>query len=326
MFKPCCFLGGLILALCLTASSLHAQPTITNVHVGTAFRYQGAIRGVFPNSVFPNPGILSGTLQFEFGLWNDPVDTNVVAQVGTKLLQTLSVSNGFFSTMLDFGHVFQGRRTFLQVSVFAPSNTFPASSNWITVGPRSEIGAVPYAMWAGKVGSKTLRSLGTPFVFAGFGPFSAVMPGGYELAVANNNGRLSTNSSFLEAVSRPVIVDAVRILIGSKGAYGSSGPCLACYCAVTLEVWSLTNTVYSDATDFYQERKLAFARTLSEPLNVVMGTAPLNQWMSLSITNSNRSLGPGEQLLLMYRNSTLGGDNASGSFYITGEADVRDAP
>ena len=334
MFKPCCFLGGLILALCLTVSSVHAQPTITNVNVGTAFRYQGAVRGVFPNSVSPS-GAQNGTLQFQFGLWDDPVNTNATSQMASNIFMTLNVSNGFFSTMLDFGDVFDGRRAFLEVAVYAPSNTIPASSNWIIVSPRTEIGAVPYALWALKGGREVLRSEGVRTLAWWYNASdimadgSTFVPGGF-VSVFPSSGPNSTNMANFEIRSAPRIVEEARVMIGQKSWF-QPPPCLSCYVTVTLEVWRLTNSVVSNAGgaingDTYGV-KSEFVRTISVPTNLVLGTVSVGGWISLPLTNSAsfRRVNSGERLRLVSRG---GGGTPSSYHYIslTAEAIVRDAP
>jgi hypothetical protein len=311
--------------MCLVTGLVHAQPTITNVTVGTAFRYQGAIRGVFPNSVFPNPGVTSGTLQFQFGLWDDPVNTNATSQMASNLFTTLNVSNGFFSTMLDFGDVFDGRRAFLEVAVYAPSNTFPASSNWITVGPRTEIGAVPYAMWALKGGQDVVSSMGyftwnsTVGFFQGA---SVTIPGAFWRVNPFGGG---TVMSDFEVLSVPKVIEEARIIIGQKSWDLEPPGCLTCYVAATLEIWRMTNNTV--ASGVYSESMQAqYVRTLSATTNLVLGTAPAGQWLTLTLTNSVRTVKLGEFLRVAYRSVGTHAGDVFEEMYLRGEAAVRDAP
>lgn len=335
MFRCSCLLGGFILAACLAASSVHAQPTITNVTVGTAFRYQGAVRGVSPNSVFPS-GAQNGTLRFQFGLWDDPVNTNATSQMASNLFTTLNVSNGFFSTMLDFGDVFNGRRAFLEVAVYAPSNTIPASSNWVTVSPRTEIGAVPYAMWALKGGRDVLRTEGQYHYGTtdGIGNSSdtfdydlpSYVPGAFTV-VNPYSGYYSTNAANFEARSAPKTVEEARVMIGAKSWNKSPPPCLSCYVTVTLEVWSLTNSVVSSINKEYYALKSEFVRTISVPTNLVLGTVSVGEWISLPLTNSAgfRRVNSNEILRLVSRGGG-GGTTLNSYMLLKAEAIVRDAP
>ena len=322
-------LGGWILALSLMAFTVHAQPTITNVNVGTAFRYQGAIRGVFPSSVSPS-GPQSGTLQFRFGLWNDPANTNSDARIAPDRLITLNVSNGFFSTMLDFGDVFRGQRVFLEVSVYAPSNTLPASSNWITIGPRSEIGAVPYALWALQGGSEVLKTDGGYTYgwcrqcnndnFVGSDSYYSI-PGGFLYA---DTSPLSTNMANFEARFRPKIIEEVRILIGHRSFNIATAP--PDYITVTLEIWRFTNSVISSSGSYeVQSLKPEFLRTISNPTNLLLSSVPVGEWIPLTLTNSVSPcrLNPNERLRLVCRGDSSGPN--SGYMFLTAEAVVRDA-
>ena len=293
--------------MCLVAGLAQAQPTITNTTIGTAFRYQGAVRGVFPNTAFPDALNQNGVLQFEFGLWNDPVDTNASSRLASNILTTLTVSNGFFSTLLDFGNVFNGQRAFLEVSVYAPSNTFLASSNWITISPRSEIGAVPYALWAQKGGTKIL--VAPPFA-----------------AYTHDYDRSITNLVEFDVVGTRTELESARLLPLYKYTANNGAPCLSCYTILTLEVWRMTNTVTSRPTYYEEDYASQFVRTLSAPLNLDLANTVIGQWISMPITNVVRSIQPGEMLKLRSRTGSSAGPSAGGYISLRAEAVVREIP
>src|ERR1700677_1209922 len=114
------------LALCaLTLSSAHAQ--------GTAFTYQGQLNsGASP---------ANGFYDFEFSLSNAPSGGS---QIGTTLTQSaIGVTNGLFTTTLNFGAVFTGNATWLSLSV--RSN---GVGSYTALTPPQELTPTPYAIFA----------------------------------------------------------------------------------------------------------------------------------------------------------------------------------
>ena len=103
---------------------------------------------------------------------------------------------------------------------------------------------------------------------------------------------------------------------------GVGPPCLTCYATVTLEVWRHTNGVTQNAFSHTESIAGQFVRTLSAPTNLVLGTAPVGQWIPLPLTNSIRRLDPGEMLRLVSRSSAT---TNSGNIILRSEAVVRDA-
>jgi hypothetical protein len=119
------------LALCaLTLSSAHAQ--------GTAFTYQGQLNsGASP---------ANGIYDFEFSLSNAPSGGS---QIGTTLTQSaIGVTNGLFTTTLNFGAVFTGNATWLSIGV--RSN---GVGSYTALTPPQEMTPTPYAMYAPNAGS-----------------------------------------------------------------------------------------------------------------------------------------------------------------------------
>lgn len=318
-----------LLALCIFLAAFHvqAQPTITNTAVGTAFRYQGALRGFFQS------GQNSGPVQFRFGLWSDSVSTNAESQVSTNIIMTLNVSNNFFSTMLDFGDVFDGRRLFLDVAVWANTNIF-LPTNWVTVSPRSEIGPVPYAMWAEKGGSMVLRapSLGDDSSWEGTPEGVRIMSGG----LFGELGYYHSGLAFweFEGVSNNKSIDSIRVQIGAVQAVGESydqlPPCMECSGQFSVEVWQTTNQVINSPYNYQKsigQYGGTFLRGFTRATNIVIGTAPIGVWMNLPITNSLHTLKPGEVLHLTFQPGTTGDPNYQHqSFWVRAEAIVHDVP
>ena len=110
-------LFGLIGLLTLAfASPLVAQP----------FTYQGFLRqGGQP---------VNGTTSLTFRLYDAPTGGN---QLGSAITQTVSVQNGLFTVVLDFGTVWTGANRYLEIQVGST-----------TLSPRVKITPAPYASFA----------------------------------------------------------------------------------------------------------------------------------------------------------------------------------
>ncbi len=116
------------------SGALYAQTPLT-----TGFTYQGQLK---------QTGVpLTGTADFEFSLWDavgagdPPTGGN---QVGSTLsVPAVSVSNGLFTTTLDFGvGAMNGRARWLQIGVRSPAG----GGAFTTLAPRQAITAAPYAI------------------------------------------------------------------------------------------------------------------------------------------------------------------------------------
>ncbi|MEM7114804.1 MAG: hypothetical protein AAF614_20380 [Chloroflexota bacterium] len=104
--------------------------------LGTGFTYQGQLQD---NGVDAN-----GSYDFEFSLYDD---TSSGSQVGSTIAQTLTVTEGLFTTNLDFGAAaFNGEARFLEIAV-----QLNGGGGFTTLTPRQPITAVPYATFASKV-------------------------------------------------------------------------------------------------------------------------------------------------------------------------------
>ena len=117
-----------LLALCTLHSALSTAKA-----QGTAFTYQGRLN---TNGVPAN-----GLYDFEFALSNAPSGGS---QIGSTITQTaLGVTNGLFTTTLDFGAVFTGNDTWLAISV--RSNNV---GSYTPMTPLQELNPAPYAIFA----------------------------------------------------------------------------------------------------------------------------------------------------------------------------------
>jgi hypothetical protein len=120
---------GLAIVLCTLHSALYTVEA-----QGTAFTYQGSLSA---NAVPAN-----GFFDFEFSLYTNA--TGAGDQVGSALTETnIGVTNGIFTTTLDFGGVFNGNATWLAISV--RSN---GVGSYTGLTPLQELTPAPYAVFA----------------------------------------------------------------------------------------------------------------------------------------------------------------------------------
>src|SRR5271170_2583358 len=76
---------------------------------GTAFTYQGQLSS--------NGVPLNGNYDFQFSLYPNAAGTGSPLGTGTATQTDIGVTNGLFTTTLNFGAVFTGNDTWLAISV-----------------------------------------------------------------------------------------------------------------------------------------------------------------------------------------------------------------
>jgi hypothetical protein len=103
-----------------------------------SFTYQGMLK----TSSIP----ANGNHDFQFNLWTAASGGSQVGSTITRI--GVSVSNGVFTTELDFGNVWDGNDRFLQIAV-RPAG----SGSYTTLSPRVKVNPTPYAVYAGSSGS-----------------------------------------------------------------------------------------------------------------------------------------------------------------------------
>ena len=112
----------LILGIGFLANKSPAQPT--------AFTYQGVLR--------VGNALANGNYDIRFGIWNaanaGTISAGPVTNVG------VSVSNGIFTTSVDFGNAFLNEGGWLELA------TQPSNGNaYTTLAPRQKLTSVPYS-------------------------------------------------------------------------------------------------------------------------------------------------------------------------------------
>lgn len=121
----------LLIVLTLALSSSLARTHHLQAVLGTGFTYQGRLTdGGAP---------ANGTCDFEFKLYDDPTGG---AQIGPTLTKDeVTVSDGLFTVMLDFGAIFDGTALYLEIAVRPGSDT----GAYTTLTPRQPLTTAPYA-------------------------------------------------------------------------------------------------------------------------------------------------------------------------------------
>ncbi len=112
-----------------------ASATQADVPLGTAFTYQGQLKQA------GTP--VNGPADMRFSLWDAGAGGHPVGAVNERL--AVPIQNGLFTATLDFGPpAFMGQARWLEIAVRVPSG----AGAYTPVGPRQELTAAPYAIYA----------------------------------------------------------------------------------------------------------------------------------------------------------------------------------
>ena len=121
---------AIVLVLMAPARALYAQTA-----VGTAFTYQGQLKQA------GEP--VEDTADFEFTLWDAAFGGNPVGDPNGVSADNLTVDNGLFTVVLDFGdNIFVGEARWLEIAVRVPAG----GGAFTTLAPRQELTPAPYAL------------------------------------------------------------------------------------------------------------------------------------------------------------------------------------
>ena len=120
----------LAVALCLLSLgglvTVTAQGPRPQGALGTSFTYQGQLK--------QNNAPANGTFNFSFKLFDAPSGGN---QIGATVNQSIAVSNGLFTTLLDFGaSAFNGEARWLSIAIGGDPE----------LTPRQPLTPAPYAL------------------------------------------------------------------------------------------------------------------------------------------------------------------------------------
>ena len=170
--------GILLIAL---SSMAGAQATLS-----TSFTYQGELQTA--------SGPVSGTCDFQFGLWDDPASGMLVGN--TQTASSVSVRDGRFAVQLDFGSAFTGDARYLQIAVRCPAG----SGSYTTLTPRQPLTAAPYTLYSSHSAWSGLN--GVPAGFADNVDNDTIYAAGAGLNLAGS--QFSVNTATIQArVSGP---------------------------------------------------------------------------------------------------------------------------
>ncbi len=176
--------------LLLLSFNLHVASTFAQ---GTAFTYQGRLN--------VSGSAANGLYDFRFRLAGDPLANNYVGN--PYLTNGVGVSNGLFTTTMDFGNVFTGSNYWLEVDVRASGG-----GSYTVLSPLQAVNPTPYSLYAASAGSVaglTIQpnSSGAPNVIGGAsvnfvlsGVLAATIAGGGAPSISGQSLSNSVLASF----------------------------------------------------------------------------------------------------------------------------------
>jgi len=128
--RPMKTISLLVLLLLLCAISSYGQ--------STAFTYQGRLND--------STGAANGSYDLRFAVQGDPTANVPLGQPRTN--SAVTVSNGLFTTVVDFGSIWDGTPMWLEIGV-RPGG----SANFTNISPRQLVNPTPKATYANRAGS-----------------------------------------------------------------------------------------------------------------------------------------------------------------------------
>ncbi|HEY3242568.1 MAG TPA: hypothetical protein VGM03_04375 [Phycisphaerae bacterium] len=200
----------LILNLFLSAMAVAQMP------LGTAFTYQGRLQG--------NGNPANGLHDLRFRLYDASVGG---AQVGsTVCLDNVSVSNGLFTVLLDFGAQFAGQQRFLEVDVRADTGLDCSNlTGFVILTPRQALTAAPNALFAlnadrldGLDSTAFLQSIPVPLTLSGTSATHIIR--GENASTANNSS--GVRGACTAATGAGFGLYGTSVSMSGRGVYGAA--------------------------------------------------------------------------------------------------------
>ena len=190
----------LVLAcVCAVSSQLsraHAQ--------GTAFTYQGHLQNG------GNPA--NGSYDLAFTLYTTNVTGSAIA--GPVTNAAVAVTNGLFTTTVDFGNAYTGTSNWLAIAV-RPN----AASSFTALVPRQQLTPVPYSLYAANAasaGSVTAANISGAIS-------TAQLPA---LTLANVNGTLPAHTAYTVSGYQNYTFNTPVLFVSNSATLGSVSPAL----------------------------------------------------------------------------------------------------
>lgn len=208
---------GLLMTLALAAPGAAAEGigplgaasagvAATDDVVGTAFTYQGRL--------VDGGALANGDYDFQFTLYDALTDGN---QVGSAVVQTITVTEGYFTTQLDFGAVFNGDARYLAIEVRSAGSVDP----YTLLVPRQALTPSPYAL--ALPGLWTQQNATSPNLVGGYKE-NVVTTGvvGATIAGGGAVGQLNTVEANYGTVSGGAINHATGRAATTSGGWGDT--------------------------------------------------------------------------------------------------------
>ncbi len=121
-----------LVVFCLLLAALSGQFSTTFAQ-GTAFTYQGRLNN--------NGSPANGSYELAFTLYSASLAGQVTA--GPVTNTAVAVTNGLFTTLVDFGNAYSGGSNWLQIAV-----STNGANAFSPLTPRQPLTPVPYALFA----------------------------------------------------------------------------------------------------------------------------------------------------------------------------------
>jgi hypothetical protein len=226
----------LIVLTCLTGGQqLSAQ--------GTAFTYQGRLNN--------GGAVANGSYDLAFTLYATKITGSAIA--GPVTNSAVSVTNGLFTTLVDFGNAFTGASNWLEIAV-----STNGANNFTTLAPKQQLAPTPYAIYSTGAGTAisamtaaTAASAGSVAaanivgtIAAGQLPASVVTNGASGVNItgtfSGDGGSLTNLPNITNSIClTPFMIYNASLASGSVGlSTGPTGaPCVAYQDGVTSDIY-----------------------------------------------------------------------------------------
>jgi hypothetical protein len=176
------------LPLALCSAIIFASLALSTFAQGTAFTYQGRL--------YNGTNLANGNYDMQFSLYSAATGGSIVA--GPITNAPVAVSNGLFTTLIDFGPgVFIGNSTWLQVAVTTNDSTSP----FVALSPLQQLTPTPNAIYAETADAAGLEgTIPTGDLSGTYGSPVTLNNSGNSFT-GNGAGLLNVNSSLLDGLA-----------------------------------------------------------------------------------------------------------------------------
>ena len=250
-----CLCSGVVSASGATNEPDPEAALSTTSPLGEAFTYQGQLRDA--------TGPVNATCHLQFTLWDAIEGGSLVAAMSP--LENVLLQDGFFTVQLDFGvAAFQGDSRWLEVSV-----SCPAGSDYVTLTPRQELTASPYALstpWSGLSG--------VPAGFADGVDDDTTYSPGFGLDLAGHEFSVNTATVQTRVADPCPEGTAIRVIdedgtVTCQSVSGGTGDVTAVYASTGLSGGGESGDVTLEADVTYLQRRVSTACTAGSSIQAI---------------------------------------------------------